>query len=163
MMTHSTAARPPALRLALALLAGGIVSSVALTATPAMAHTGHRTGTYHRERMVRRHASGGMHEQSGVASVYAPRFGGRKMADGGRFSVNSDSAASRTLPLGTIVLVTNLENGRHCRVHVRDRGPFSGHRLLDLSPASAQSIGMDRHHPGLLHVAMRTLSFPAIH
>ena len=78
------------------------------------------------------------------------------MADGGIFSVNSDSAASRNFPLGAKVMVTNLDTGRRCLVRIRDR--IGAHRLVDLSPASAQRLGMDVRHPGLMHVAMRQVS-----
>ena len=79
--------------------------------------------------------------QHGVASFYADRFHGRIMADGGRFNRNAAYAASRTLPLGTVAKVTNLRNGRQAVVRIRDRGPYVGRRIIDLSPATASNLG----------------------
>ena len=62
-------------------------------------------------------------KQQGRASYYASRFANRKMANGNRFNPNSDVAASKTLPLGTIAKVTNLSNGKTATVKVEDRGP----------------------------------------
>ncbi|SUE42716.1 RlpA-like protein precursor [Roseomonas gilardii subsp. rosea] len=84
----------------------------------------------------------GMKVQRGPASYYADRFHGRKMANGERFDRDSNSAASRTLPLGTTVQVTNLENGRTATVKIEDRGPYVGNRVIDLSPATAETLGM---------------------
>ncbi|MFT8243283.1 septal ring lytic transglycosylase RlpA family protein [Roseomonas sp. BN140053] len=80
--------------------------------------------------------------QRGKASFYANRFHGRRMANGRRFDRQSASAASRTLPLGTRALVTNLENGRRAVVTIEDRGPHLGGRVLDVSPGTASQLGM---------------------
>lgn len=82
-----------------------------------------------------------MDSQVGIASYYAMRFHGRKMADGGVFLAGSNSAASRTLPLGTVVKVTNKENNRTAIVIIRDRGPYAKRRIIDLSPATAGRLG----------------------
>ena len=80
--------------------------------------------------------------QRGTASYYAQRFNGRRMANGKRFDARSNSAAHRTLPLGTTARVTNLENGRSVEVKVEDRGPYARGRVIDLSPRTAQDLGM---------------------
>ena len=80
--------------------------------------------------------------QRGTASFYAPKFNGRRMANGRRFDARSNSAAHRTLPLGTTAQVTNLENGRTATVKVEDRGPYARNRVIDLSPKTAQDLGM---------------------
>ncbi|WP_241667135.1 septal ring lytic transglycosylase RlpA family protein [Muricoccus nepalensis] len=80
--------------------------------------------------------------QRGQASHYHRRLNGRRMANGERFSVNSNSAASRTLPLGTTARVKNLETGRTAMVEVEDRGPYARGRILDVSPRTAQQLGM---------------------
>ena len=80
--------------------------------------------------------------QRGTASFYAQRFNGRRMANGARFDARSNSAAHRTLPLGTTARVTNLENGRTAEVKVEDRGPYARNRVIDLSPRTAQDLGM---------------------
>ncbi len=80
--------------------------------------------------------------QRGTASYYAQRFNGRQMANGRRFDARSNNAAHRTLPLGTTARVTNLENGRTAEVKVEDRGPYARNRVIDLSPKTAQDLGM---------------------
>lgn len=80
--------------------------------------------------------------QRGKASYYAPRFAGRRMADGGRFDPRSDAAAHRTLPLGSTARVKNLRNGRSETVTVRDRGPHAPGRIIDVSPGTAERLGM---------------------
>lgn len=80
----------------------------------------------------------------GKASFYADRFAGRTMADGTPMRPQGDNAASKTLPLGTTALVTNLETGQSAKVTIRDRGPYVKGRIVDLSPSTAQEIGIDR-------------------
>jgi len=80
--------------------------------------------------------------QSGIASYYGPQFAGRPMADGTPFDPESNHAASRTLPLGTWVRVTNLENGKSEIVQIRDRGPYVDGRIIDLSPRTARRLDM---------------------
>jgi rare lipoprotein A len=81
-------------------------------------------------------------EVRGVASWYGPGFHGRQSASGERFNQNALTAAHRSLPFGTMVRVTNLNNGRAVVVRINDRGPYSGGRILDLSAGAAQQIGM---------------------
>jgi rare lipoprotein A len=78
----------------------------------------------------------------GKASIYAKRFAGRTMADGTPMDPNGDNAASKTLPLGTIAKVTNLETGASAVVTIRDRGPYVKGRIVDLSPSTARKIGL---------------------
>jgi rare lipoprotein A len=78
----------------------------------------------------------------GKASFYANIFAGRKMADGTPMRPLADNAASKTLPLGTIARVTNLETGRSAVVTIRDRGPYVIGRIVDLSPGTARKIGL---------------------
>lgn len=82
--------------------------------------------------------------QEGEASFYGPQFSGRPMANGERFNPNSNSAAHRSLPLGTTARVTNLENGRSVTVKVKDRGPYARGRIIDVSPRSAEDLGMKK-------------------
>lgn len=95
----------------------------------------------------------------GKASVYARKFDGRQMADGTTMDTQSDSAASKTLPLGTVAKVTNLQTGQSAVVTVRDRGPHVAGRIVDLSPASAQQVGIG-HRQGVARVAVTPLSLP---
>lgn len=78
--------------------------------------------------------------ESGIASVYA--YDAQKTASGERANPNALTAAHRTLPFGTIVRVTNKKNGRSVHVRINDRGPFMKGRVIDLTPAAAQKIGM---------------------
>ena len=95
----------------------------------------------------------------GKASIYAPMFAGRKMADGTRMRPTSNNAASRTLPLGTTAKVTNLETGKTAVVTIHDRGPYVAGRIVDLSPATARDIGLDRH-TGVTQVEVAPIVIP---
>lgn len=79
---------------------------------------------------------------SGLASLYSTRFQGRPTASGELYDMDELTAAHRTLPLGSYVEVTNLENNRTVMVRINDRGPFHGGRVLDLSTAAAEELGM---------------------
>jgi rare lipoprotein A len=79
--------------------------------------------------------------ERGLASWYGKEFDGLPTASGETFRPEKISAAHRTLPLGTVVDVTNERNGRTVRVKVNDRGPFVAGRILDLSKAAAGEIG----------------------
>ncbi len=78
----------------------------------------------------------------GMASWYGPGFHGRRTANGERFNQNSLTAAHRSLPFGTKVRVTNMNNGRSVIVRINDRGPYAGRRIIDLSAAAARVLGM---------------------
>lgn len=80
--------------------------------------------------------------ESGFASWYGGKFQGRKTASGEIFDTNLLTAAHKTLPFGTVVKVTNLENGKTVVVRINDRGPFVEGRIIDLSQAAAEEIGM---------------------
>jgi rare lipoprotein A len=95
----------------------------------------------------------------GIASFYAAKFAGRKMADGTPMRPQGDNAASKTLPLGTKALVTNLQTGRTAMVTIRDRGPYVNGRIVDLSPSTARKIGIDRKQ-GLAKVEVVPIEFP---
>ena len=96
----------------------------------------------------------------GKASFYADKFAGRTMADGTPMSPYGDNAASKTLPLGTKALVTNLETGRTASVTIRDRGPYVKGRIVDLSPSTARRIGIDRKE-GVAMVEVTPIVVPA--
>jgi len=81
--------------------------------------------------------------EKGIASWYGPKFHGRKTANGETFDMNVVSAAHRTLPLPSIVRVTNLNNGRAMKIKVNDRGPFAKNRIIDLSRRAAQLLGFE--------------------
>jgi rare lipoprotein A len=101
--------------------------------------------------------SGG--KRFGKASFYANSFAGRKMADGTIMDPQTNNAASRTLPLGTTAKVTNLETGKSAVVTIQDRGPYAGGRIVDLSPATAQKIGITRRD-GIAKVEVAPIAVP---
>lgn len=84
------------------------------------------------------------YEATGMASWYGPGFHGRRAASGERFDENAMTAAHTTLPMPSLVRVTNLNNGRSAVVRVNDRGPFTKGRILDLSKAAASELDMIR-------------------
>jgi rare lipoprotein A len=99
-------------------------------------------------------APNGGRPQRGEASYYDPhRFAGRPMANGDRFDPQSNAAAHRTLPLGTVADVTNLENGETRRVVIEDRGPYARGRVIDVTPRTADELGM--RHDGVAPVEVR--------
>jgi rare lipoprotein A len=73
---------------------------------------------------------------------HAAYYGGGRTASGERSGPNQLTAAHRTLPFGTRVLVTNMHNGRSVTVRINDRGPFNRGRIIDLSTAAARELGM---------------------
>ncbi|MEP6936254.1 MAG: septal ring lytic transglycosylase RlpA family protein [Nitrospirota bacterium] len=80
--------------------------------------------------------------ERGVASWYGPGFHGNKTANGERYDMHQLTAAHRTLPLGSIAVVRSMSTGRQVTVRINDRGPFVRGRVLDLSLAGAQALGM---------------------
>jgi len=80
--------------------------------------------------------------ERGVASWYGPGFHGNKTANGERYDMHQLTAAHRTLPLGSIAVVRSMSTGRQVTVRINDRGPFARGRVLDLSLAGANALGM---------------------
>ncbi len=97
--------------------------------------------------------------QTGEASWYGQPHHGRRTASGEIYDMHQLTAAHRTLPLGTRVLVTNLRNGRSVEVRVNDRGPHVAGRIIDLSYAAAQELGAG--DGGTIPVRVRVLSLPS--
>jgi rare lipoprotein A len=95
------------------------------------------------------------HSERGVASWYGTQFHGKKTSSGEWYDMHQMTAAHKTLPLPSYVLVTNLENGRNLIVKVNDRGPFIGERIIDLSYAAAKALGMDKQ--GLAQVLVTSI------
>jgi rare lipoprotein A len=116
---------------ALLAAAAVAVSAGCLTPRPVYATGGIRVAT-----MVRGFV------QRGTASFYGPGFHGRRTASGETFDMNAMTCAHRTLPFGTVMDVENLDNGRSVTVRVNDRGPYVSGRIVDLSRAAAEQLGM---------------------
>jgi rare lipoprotein A len=96
--------------------------------------------------------TGGSSPRVVTASWYGREFRGRRTSNGEIFNPDGLTAASRTLPMGSRVAVTNISNGRTVVVRINDRGPFVKGRGLDLSRAAAQRIGLTRKGTGRVEV-----------
>ena len=81
------------------------------------------------------------YSESGIASWYGPGFHGKRTANGEVYDENGLTAAHKTLPMPSMVRVTNLENGRSIQVRVNDRGPFEAGRVIDMTRRGAQLLG----------------------
>ena len=95
------------------------------------------------------------YNKTGIASWYGPNFHGKSTANGERFDQNELTAAHKTLPLPSIVRVTNLENGRSLIVRVNDRGPYAHGRIIDMSKRSAELLGF--RNKGIAKVRVQVL------
>lgn len=96
------------------------------------------------------------HQRTEVASWYGPGLVGRRTSTGERFDPNALTAASKTLPLGSHVKVTNPRTGKSVVVRINDRGPHVRGRSLDLSPRAAQELGFTNKGVARVHVASLT-------
>lgn len=98
-------------------------------------------------------------EQTGLASWYGPPYHNRRGSNGEIYNMNAMTAAHLTLPLGSIVRVTNIKTGHSALVRITDRGPFIEGRILDLSLAAAKAL--DVYLPGTALVRLEVLEAPA--
>lgn len=121
-----------------------VLTSCTFTATPISNHRVEKPQPVHEQ------------IQQGIGSWYGPGFHGRKTANGERFNQNALTAAHPDLPFGSMVLVTNVSNGKSVQVRINDRGPFVRGRIIDLSKAANAKIGL-----GKGPVEIRILSKPA--
>ncbi len=103
------------------------------------------------------HASNDRYPQMGLASWYGIKQDGNKTASGELFDMDDYTAAHNSLPLGTMVKVTNLRNGKEVTVRINDRGPFDKRRIIDLSRAAAKAIGLIRSGVGRVKVEVVSL------
>lgn len=126
---------------------GAVLAAALLLAAPAMADTSRG------EQPAKPAEDTSGRVQRGEASYYHPRLHGRPMANGEPFDARSNSAASRTLPLGTTALVRNLETGQMAVVEIEDRGPYAGGRVLDVSPSTAEQLGMKQDGTAPVEIA----------
>ncbi len=100
---------------------------------------GHHQSKHRHRTLTAHHSSSAMR---GMASWYGKQFHNRRTASGVRFNTHAMMAAHRTLPFGTRVRVTNLANHKTCVVEITDRGPYAKGRIIDLSLAAAEELGM---------------------
>jgi len=132
-------------RVPIALLTIFIATGIALSSPPSWAADSGEQKTAVKkpakatpQHKVHRH----IRKQVGEASIYSHKFAYKTMANGKKMDPNDDNAASKTLPLGTKAKVTNLETGLSTMVTIEDRGPYVKGRIVDLSPAKAEEIGL---------------------
>jgi rare lipoprotein A len=92
------------------------------------------------------------YDRTGTASWYGEAFQGEYTANGEVYDLNQITAAHKTLPLPSIVEVTNLQNNRALRVRINDRGPFADGRIIDLSRRAAQLLGFERSGTAMVRV-----------
>src|SRR5207245_9262257 len=95
------------------------------------------------------------YEETGLASWYGNPFHGRRTASGEGYDMGEMTAAHRTLPFNTWLIVENLDNRRTVEVRVNDRGPFAGSRILDLSYGAARLLGATG--PGVIPIRLRVI------
>lgn len=95
--------------------------------------------------------------ERGVASWYGPGFHGNKTANGEQYDMHQLTAAHRTLPLGSVAVVRSMSTGRQVTVRINDRGPFARGRVIDLSLAGANALGMIGH--GTDEIELRVVGF----
>src|SRR5690625_1918422 len=95
------------------------------------------------------------YDETGVASWYGPGFHGRRTANGERYNQRDLTAAHQTLPMPSLVRVTNLDNGRAVDLRINDRGPFARNRIIDVSHRAAQLLGFE--HKGTAKVRVKVL------
>jgi rare lipoprotein A len=100
------------------------------------------------------------YSEQGIASWYGGKFHGRKTSNGEVYNMNSMTAAHKTLPMNTMLLVKNLDNGKETIVRINDRGPFVRGRIVDLSYHAARVIGIDRK--GITRVQATALGEEAV-
>lgn len=94
----------------------------------------------------------------GIASWYGPGFQGRRTSSGEIYDMFAMTAAHKTLPFGTVVKVVDLDTGKSVVVRINDRGPFIKGRIIDLSYAAAQKLGMVKK--GLAKVGLKIVRWP---
>lgn len=96
--------------------------------------------------------------ETGVASWYGPPYHNRNAANGKPFDMHAITAAHKTLPMNSVIRVTNLRNGKSALMRITDRGPFVGDRVLDLSLGAAKLL--ETHRTGLATVRIEVLDAP---
>ena len=96
------------------------------------------------------------YNKKGIASWYGPGFHGKRTSNGEIYDKHAMTAAHKTLPMNTMLLVKNIENGKQTVVRVNDRGPFVRGRIIDLSYTAAQKIGAVTNGTARVHVIALT-------
>ena len=145
-----TAGKPAAMALASLFVACACTDIPATAGGPKYAVGGPHRG---KARSSRARAAKS-YDRVGVASWYGAAFHGRRTANGERFDMHALTAAHPTLPLSTVVRVTNLDNGRSVAVRINDRGPYARGRIIDMSKAGAHALGFTENGTARVRVSV---------
>lgn len=133
---------------------GQTLSAVAATTASKTSHaasvTAHSATKHRHTSRATAHASKATPTLNGIAAVYSDRLNGHKTSSGQKFSQKELTAAHRSLPLGTTVLVTNVANKKKVAVRINDRGPHGAGRVIDLTSAAAAQLGMKKRGSALV-------------
>jgi rare lipoprotein A len=146
--------RRPKLRVLLFLVLSCCLSTALPAQNQASFDAGHASSKATRHSGVDRSGKA----RKGKVSYYGREFYKKKMADGTPMNPQSNVAASKTLPLGTTARVTNLKNGNSEVVEIRDRGPYVKDRIVDVSPQTADKLGLKKD--GVAPVEVKPLEVP---
>jgi rare lipoprotein A len=151
-------------RIAIALIAWAACAGLVLVSPPLEAADGGASGASSLSRSGKASSAKPRLDRSGrrqvgKASIYSHKFAHKKMANGRPMDPGDDNAASKTLPLGTKAIVTNLETGKSTEVTIEDRGPHVKGRIIDLPPAKAVEIGLSKKE-GVATVEVAPLAVP---
>ena len=150
-----------AMALLLAACGGGDYPPVTGSGSQRVAHPVYKVGAPYEVKGVRYYPRVDYeYDETGTASWYGEAFQGQYTANGEIYDLNELTCAHRTLPMPSIVEVTNLNNGRTLRLRVNDRGPFAQGRILDVSRRAAQLLGFERS--GTMPVRIRILPSQSI-
>lgn len=122
-----------------------IIAVLSISVANAGSHKAH--GKQHATQVKSKHKAKPTQHHSaslkGIASEYHPKFQGRKTASGERYDRSKFTAAHKTLPMNSMIMVTNLKNGKHVKVRINDRGPHIKGRVLDMSGKAADVIALN--------------------
>lgn len=135
-----------------------VLSCFVSTALPAQRSASADAGEASAKPVQHRHLDRSGKSRKGKASYYGREFYRKEMADGTPMNPQSNAAASKTLPLGTRARVTNLKNGNSEVVEIRDRGPYVKDRIVDLSPRTADKLGLKKD--GIAPVEVKPMEVP---
>ena len=120
-----------------------MISILSISVANAGSHKTH--GKHHSTHVKSKHAKPVQTNSvlKGIASEYHPKFQGRKTASGERYDRTKFTAAHKSLPMNSMIMVTNLKNGKHVKVRINDRGPHIKGRVLDMSGKAADVIALN--------------------
>ena len=130
---------------------GQVGDAVTATTAPKTSHATQSTTVKHRPKSrAIAQAKPSTPAMDGMAAVYSDRLNGRRTSSGQKFSQKELTAAHRSLPLGTTVLVTNVANNKSVAVRITDRGPHGRGRVIDLTTTAAAQLGMHKRGSALV-------------